>query len=153
MKNFLIRVGVNGVALWVAALVLPGINLAEGDLGWGRKLWTIFFVAVIFGVVNAIIKPIAQLLSLPFIVLTLGLFIFIVNAFMLQLTEWLSGWLDLSFSIDQFFWDAVFGTGSYLRGEISRRARTIPKLGAKLPPNPPKLGVLRRVGERLFSHS
>ena len=109
MKNFLIRVGVNGVALWVAALVLPGINLAEGDVGWGRKLWTIFFVAVIFGVVNAIIKPIAQLLSLPFIVLTLGLFIFIVNAFMLQLTEWLSGWLDLSFSIDQFFWDAVFG--------------------------------------------
>ena len=109
MKNFLIRVGVNGVALWVAALVLPGINLGEGDLGWGRKLWTIFFVAVIFGVVNAIIKPIAQLLSLPFIVLTLGLFIFIVNAFMLQLTEWLSGWLDLSFSIDQFFWDAVFG--------------------------------------------
>ena len=109
MKNFLIRVGVNGVALWVAALVLPGINLAEGDVGWGRKLWTIFFVAVIFGVVNAIIKPIAQLLSLPFIVLTLGLFIFIVNAFMLQLTEWVSGWLDLSFSIDQFFWDAVFG--------------------------------------------
>jgi putative membrane protein len=109
VKNFLIRVGVNGVALWVAALVLPGINLAEGDVGWGRKLWTIFFVAVIFGVVNAIIKPIAQLLSLPFIVLTLGLFIFIVNAFMLQLTEWLSGWLDLSFSIDQFFWDAIFG--------------------------------------------
>lgn len=109
MKNFLIRVGVNGVALWVAALVLPGINLAEGDVGWGRKLWTIFFVAVIFGGVNAIIKPIAQLLSLPFIVLTLGLFIFIVNAFMLQLTEWVSGWLDLSFSIDQFFWDAIFG--------------------------------------------
>lgn len=109
MKNFLIRVGVNGVALWVAALVLPGINLAEGDVGWGRKLWTIFFVAVIFGVVNAIIKPIAQLLSLPFIVLTLGLFIFIVNAFMLQLTEWVSGWLDLSFSIENFFWDAIFG--------------------------------------------
>ena len=66
-------------------------------------------MAVIFGVVNAIIKPIAQLLSLPFIVLTLGLFIFIVNAFMLQLTEWVSGWLDLSFSIENFFWDAIFG--------------------------------------------
>ncbi|HQW75190.1 MAG TPA: phage holin family protein [Ornithinibacter sp.] len=109
MKNFLIRVGVNGVALWVAALVLPGINLAEGDLGWGCKLWTIFFVAVIFGIVNAVIKPIANLLSLPFIVLTLGLFIFVVNAFMLQLTEWVSGWLDLSFSIENFFWDAIFG--------------------------------------------
>ena len=109
MKNFLIRVGVNGVALWVAALVLPGINLAEGDVGWGRKVWTIFFVAVIFGIVNAVIKPIANLLSLPFIVLTLGLFIFVVNAFMLQLTEWVSGWLDLSFSIENFFWDAIFG--------------------------------------------
>ncbi|MBP6524443.1 MAG: phage holin family protein [Dermatophilaceae bacterium] len=109
MKNFLIRVGVNGVALWVAALVLPGINLAEGDVGWGRKIWTIFFVAVIFGIVNAVIKPIANLLSLPFIVLTLGLFIFVVNAFMLQLTEWVSGWLDLSFSIENFFWDAIFG--------------------------------------------
>lgn len=109
MKNFLIRVGVNGVALWVAALVIDGINLAEGDVGWGRKLWTIFFVAVIFGVVNAVIKPIANLLSLPFIVLTLGLFIFVVNAFMLQLTEWVSGWLDLSFSIENFFWDAIFG--------------------------------------------
>lgn len=109
MKNFLIRVGVNGVALWVAALVLPGINLAEGDVGWGRKIWTIFFVALIFGIVNAVIKPIANLLSLPFIVLTLGLFIFVVNAFMLQLTEWVSGWLDLSFSIENFFWDAIFG--------------------------------------------
>jgi putative membrane protein len=109
VKNFLIRVGVNGVALWVAALVLPGINLAEGDVGWGRKIWTIFFVAVIFGIVNAVIKPIANLLSLPFIVLTLGLFIFVVNAFMLQLTEWVSGWLDLSFSIENFFWDAIFG--------------------------------------------
>lgn len=109
MKNFLIRVGVNGVALWVAALVIDGINLAEGDVGWGRKLWTIFFVAVIFGGVNAIVKPIANLLSLPFIVLTLGLFIFVVNAFMLQLTEWVSGWFNLSFGIDNFFWDAIFG--------------------------------------------
>ena len=41
--------------------------------------------------------------------LTLGLFIFVVNAFMLQLTEWVSGWLDLSFSIENFFWDAIFG--------------------------------------------
>ena len=53
------------------------------------------------------IKPIVKLFSLPFIVLTLGLFTFIVNAFMLQITEWICDWLDLAFTIDEFFWDAV----------------------------------------------
>ena len=109
MKNFLIRVAVNGVALWVAALVVPGIDLAENESTFSTKVLTIFLVALIFGLLNAVIKPIAMLLSLPFIVLTLGLFIFLVNAFMLQVTEWVSDWLDLSFTIDEFFWDAVFG--------------------------------------------
>ena len=107
MKNFLIRVAVNGVALWVAALVVPGIDLAENESTFSTKVLTIFLVALIFGLLNAVIKPIAMLLSLPFIVLTLGLFIFLVNAFMLQVTEWVSDWLDLSFTIDEFFWDAV----------------------------------------------
>ncbi len=109
VKNFLIRVAVNGVALWVAALVIPGIDLAENESTFSTKVLTIFLVALIFGLLNAVIKPIAMLLSLPFIVLTLGLFIFLVNAFMLQVTEWVSDWLDLSFTIDEFFWDAVFG--------------------------------------------
>jgi putative membrane protein len=109
VKNFLIRVAVNGVALWVAALVIPGIDLAENESTFSTKVLTIFLVALVFGVLNAIVKPIAMLLSLPFIVLTLGLFIFLVNAFMLQVTEWVSDWLNLSFTIDEFFWDAVFG--------------------------------------------
>ena len=107
MKNFLIRVVVNGVALWVAALVLPGVNLANGDSTWTNKALTVLFVALVFGVINAFIKPIATLLSLPFIVLTLGLFTLVVNAFMLQITEWICGWLNLDFTIDDFFWDAV----------------------------------------------
>ena len=86
-----------------------GIDLAENESTFSTKALTIFLVALVFGVLNAIIKPIAMLLSLPFIVLTLGLFIFVVNAFMLQLTEWISDWLNLSFTIDEFFWDAVFG--------------------------------------------
>ena len=109
MKNFLIRVVVNGLALWVAALVIPGINLANGDSAWTNKLLTVLFVALVFGVINAFIKPVVKLLSLPFIVLTLGLFTFIVNAFMLQITEWICGWLNLDFTIDDFFWDAVLG--------------------------------------------
>ena len=107
MKNFLIRVVVNGLALWVSALVIDGINLANGDTSWTNKLLTVLFVALVFGVVNAFIKPVVRLFSLPFIILTLGLFTFIVNAFMLQITEWVCGWLNLDFTIDEFFWDAV----------------------------------------------
>lgn len=106
--NLLIKVAVNAVALWVAALVVPGINLAEGSATWTSKTVTIVLVALVFGLVNAVIKPIAKILSFPAIVLTLGLFTFVVNAFMLQITEWISGPLGLSFSIDEFFWDAVF---------------------------------------------
>ena len=58
---------------------------------------------------NAFIRPVAKLLSLPFIILTLGLFVFIVNALMLELTSWLAGKLNLAFHIDHFFWDAVLG--------------------------------------------
>lgn len=105
--GFLIKVGVNAVALWVAAWLVPGITFGEGK--FGSKFATIVLVAVVFGVINAVVKPIAKLLSFPFIILTLGLFTFIVNAFMLQLTEWLADPLGLSFTIAHFFWDAVLG--------------------------------------------
>jgi len=108
MKNFLIRVLVGGIALWVAALIVGGVDLAEDQADWTDKLVTIVLVALIFGVINAIVKPLAMLLSLPFIVLTLGLFMFVVNAFMLQITEWISDALGLSFSIDEFFWSAIW---------------------------------------------
>ena len=105
--NLLIKVVVNAVALWVAAWLLPGISFGDGK--FGSKFATVVLVAIVFGLVNAFVKPIARLLSFPFIVLTLGLFTFILNAFMLQLTEWISGPLGLSFTIQEFFWDAVWG--------------------------------------------
>jgi putative membrane protein len=105
--GFLIKIAVNAVALWVAAWLLPGISFGEGK--FGSKFATVVLVAIVFGLVNALIKPIARLLSLPFIILTLGLFTFVVNAFMLQLTEWISEPLGLSFNIDHFFWDAIWG--------------------------------------------
>jgi putative membrane protein len=107
VTNFLIRVIANAAALWVAALLVSGIDLAQGDSTWTTKLVTVLLVALVFGVVNAFIRPIVKLLSLPLLVLTLGLFTFIVNAFMLQITEWLSGPLGLDFHIQSFFWDAV----------------------------------------------
>ncbi|KRE39462.1 hypothetical protein ASG73_03860 [Janibacter sp. Soil728] len=109
MTNFLIRTGVNAVALWVAAWLIDGIVLADNDTTFASKFTTVILVALIFGVVNAIVKPIAKVLAFPAIVLTLGLFTFVVNAFLLQITEWISGPLGLSFGITKFWWDAVIG--------------------------------------------
>ena len=96
----------DAVAIWVAALLISGIEIG----GQGTSFWlTLLGVAVIFGVLNAIVKPILKLLSLPLIVLTLGLFLFIVNAIMLSLTSWLSGVVGLDFTVESFFWDAVLG--------------------------------------------
>ena len=63
---------------------------------------TLLIVAAIFGVVNAVVKPIAKLVSLPFIILTLGLLIFVINALMLLLTSWITGKLDVQFHVDGF---------------------------------------------------
>lgn len=108
MKNFLIKVGINAVALWVAAYAVSGFHLADSATDWQQRALTIVLVALLFGVVNAVLGSLARFLSFPAIVLTLGLFTFIVNAFLLQVTEWLAGPLGLDFSIDEFFWDAVF---------------------------------------------
>jgi putative membrane protein len=105
--GFLIKIAVNAVALWVAAWLVPGITFGAGK--FGSRFATVILVALVFGLVNAVVKPVAKFLSFPFIILTLGLFTFIVNAFMLQLTEWLSSPLGLSFAIRHFFWDAVLG--------------------------------------------
>lgn len=109
MTNFLIRTGVNAVALWVAAWLIDGIVLAEDDAKFASQFTTILLVALIFGVVNAVVKPIATFLAFPAIILTLGLFTFVVNAFLLQLTEWIAEPLGLSFVITEFWWDAVLG--------------------------------------------
>ena len=108
MRNFLIRVVANGVALWVAALVVDGVHLGEEGGSTLKNVGTTLLVALVFGVLNAFVKPIARLLSLPFIVVTLGLFLIVVNAFMLQVLEWICDWLDLPFTIDEFWWDAIW---------------------------------------------
>ena len=109
MKSFAIRVLVNGVALWVAAFFVKGIHLAENSASTSRQIVTILLVAVIFGLLNALIKPLLTILSLPVIILTLGLFTMIVNAAMLELTSWFAGVFNVAFHVDQFFWDAVLG--------------------------------------------
>jgi putative membrane protein len=98
--KILIRLLVNAIALAVAAWMLSGITV-EGT-STSRRVITLVAVAAIFGLVNAFIKPLATILSLPFIILTLGLLIFVINALMLLLTSWISDGLDVPFQVDGF---------------------------------------------------
>ncbi|NHN56692.1 phage holin family protein [Calidifontibacter sp. DB0510] len=109
MRQLLIRTGVNAIGLWLAALLVPGITLAQAGTSTSSKVATVILVALVFGLVNAVVKPIAKGCSFPLIVVTLGLFTFVVNGLMLALTSWLSGKLGLAFHVDEFWWDAVLG--------------------------------------------
>lgn len=97
--SVLIRIAINAIALWVAALLIPRITFG----GEGQELLvTVVIVATIFGAVNLIVRPIVRRLTCAFYLLTLGLFHFILNAFMLLLTSWVAGQLDVAFTVDGF---------------------------------------------------
>lgn len=104
--RFLIWVVVNALALAAAAWLLDGIDVAGESTS--DEAVTLILVALIFGVVNAIVEPIVKLFSIPFILLTLGLFLLVINALMLMLTDWISGLFDLGFTVDGF-WTALLG--------------------------------------------
>jgi putative membrane protein len=99
----LLRVLVNAAALLVTAWILPGIHLAAAGPDPTRHDWMVLLiVALIFGLVNALVRPILILLSLPIEILTLGLFTFVINAFMLLLTSWIAQGMGLAFRVDGF---------------------------------------------------
>ena len=98
--KLVMRLVVNAIALAAAAWLLSGITLSGTSTT--RKVITLLVVAAIFGLVNALVKPLATILSLPFIILTLGLLIFVINALMLLLTSWISDGLDIPFEVDGF---------------------------------------------------
>lgn len=109
LADFAVKTVINGIALWIAAWLVPGITFGRNPDGWAI-FRTVIVVALIFGIINAFVRPVAKILSLPLIILTLGLFVFIVNALMLQLTSWVAGQFNLAFHVDHFFWDAVIGS-------------------------------------------
>ena len=104
--RFIVRVLAGAVALAAAAWLIDGISVGPGTSS--EKALTLLGVAVIFGLVNAVVRPIARLLSIPLLILTLGLFTFVVNALMLLLTAWIANQFDLAFEVDGF-WSALLG--------------------------------------------
>jgi putative membrane protein len=103
--RFIAKLVVTAIALW-ATTILPGISL-NGSSIWAN-IGTLLVVAIIFGVVNAVIKPIIKTLGCAFYILTLGLIALVVNALLFLLTGWLAGLLHLPFSVDGF-WSGLFG--------------------------------------------
>ena len=108
MGSFLFRAAITGLALWVVTLIIPGVKFVGGTT-MPQKIGIILVVAIIFGLVNAIIKPIVTLLSLPLYVLTLGLFHIVVNALMLWITAWITDHTThWGLTIDKFWWTAIW---------------------------------------------
>ena len=102
----------NALALAAAAQIFDGIGFdgaSSGSEELQDKIGPLLFVALILGTVNAFVRPIMRLLSIPFIVLTLGLFLLVINALMLLFTEWIAGLFDIDFYVNGF-WTAVGGS-------------------------------------------
>jgi putative membrane protein len=102
LNQFLIRWVINIVGLYVAVLIVPGVNLATED--WLGFVW----LALIFGLLNALVRPLLMLLTCPLIILTLGLGTLLLNTVMLYILQWAAGFFDLSFTLSSF-WQAFLG--------------------------------------------
>lgn len=97
MAGFLIRLCIAALGLWLASLIVPGIEI--------RGAWTLLGSALLLGLVNAVVRPLVLFITLPITVLTLGLFLLVINAGMLGLVAWLFDDFTIS-----GFWAAVFGS-------------------------------------------
>jgi putative membrane protein len=99
--RFLLRLLINAAALWTATQIVPGVTY-RGDGAY------LFLVALVFGVMNALVRPVLKLLTCPLIILTLGLFTFVINGLVLWMTSALAGRLRLGFHVSGF-WPAFWG--------------------------------------------
>lgn len=109
--RLVIWLGTNAVALAVAAWLIDGISFdgpTSGQAEWQEKIVPLLVVALIMGLVSAFVEPVVTFLSIPFIILTLGLFLLVINALMLMLTGWIADQVGLGFHVEGF-WAAVLG--------------------------------------------
>ena len=109
MGRFFVRAGLTAVALWLVTILVPGVQIVGGEGDVLKRAGVIFVVAVIFGVINAFIKPVVQFISIPLYILTLGLFHIVINALMLWITSWVTEHTThWGLFIDDFWWTAIW---------------------------------------------
>ena len=106
MQNWVVRWFVSAAAIGAVAWLLPGIHLGRGS----GAVWTALVGAALLGLVNMLVKPVLMLLSCPLILMTLGLYLFVINAAMLLLASSISRWLGFPFEVD--------GWGNAILGSI-----------------------------------
>src|SRR4051794_21087569 len=104
--GLIVRLAVSAFTLWLATLIISGITVGGTT---GRKVLTLVLVAAIFGIVNAVLRPIIKTIGCWAYLLTLGLISLVVNGALLMLTSWLAEQLDLAFHVDKFWPTAVLG--------------------------------------------
>ncbi|TIC84994.1 phage holin family protein [Nocardioides sp. GY 10113] len=112
MLVFLTRWAITAAALALAAQIMDGIwfdGATTGQAEWEDKIVPVLLVALILNAVTMFVKPVLTILSIPFIIITLGLFLIILNALLLLFTEWLAGLVDIGFHVNGF-WTAVGGS-------------------------------------------
>lgn len=103
MTKFILRWAINAIGLYLAVMILPGIDLTSG-------LVSILWLALIFGLINALFRPLLQFLTCPLIILTLGLFTLVINSFLFWLTSIIGQSFDLGLIInDPVWWNAFLG--------------------------------------------
>ncbi|GAB1688861.1 phage holin family protein [Krasilnikovia sp. M28-CT-15] len=105
--GIILRLVITAVSLWIATIFIDGIRITTDSLP--AKVGTLLAVAAIFGLVNAILRPVIKLIGCGFYVLTLGLIAFVVNGALFLLTSWIAGQLNLPFHVDDFWPAAVLG--------------------------------------------
>ena len=103
-----VRLVINAVAIWLAAHWIVGIDIISSGKGTWWDILVLLGVAAVFTLVNALVKPLVTLLSLPLVILTLGLFLLVINALMLKLTAVITETTDYGLRVDGF-WAAIWG--------------------------------------------
>ena len=104
----LIRILASAVAITVATFLVPGVSLTAGSTQ--AKVIAMLCVAIIFGIVNAVVKPLFELVTAPLILITLGLFLLVINTVLMLLTSWVAGQLHLGWHVAGWgpaFWGAL----------------------------------------------
>lgn len=126
MGRFLVTAVLNGIALWITALLVPSVTVVpfNGDPTWSA-LGTYFALGVFLGIINALLMPIVRFLTLPLYLVTLGLWSFVVNGFALWVLKLLSDALGWGVMIPQFWWTAIWaalvlGIVNWLIGSAAR---------------------------------
>ncbi|WP_072691346.1 phage holin family protein [Rhodococcus marinonascens] len=107
--TFLVRLVINAFAIWLAKELVFGIDISSSGNGTGWDIVVLLGIALVFTVVNIFVRPLVKLLSLPLLIVTLGLFTLVINALMLMLTAWLSSQTDYGLTVDGF-WTALWGS-------------------------------------------